>query len=122
MDRDARNLLAFDLADILHTMTDDVLASRWTCRGVDALGGPAADELERLSDDEATISGETLLQLAEGITQTINGEFGAYKPDDTQPWLIIRAIDSTAFDVISSDDNVIAAIRRSFSDVADIPV
>src|SRR5690349_2519553 len=87
-------VLAFDLIDILRVVGPDAESSLWRCRNVECTGD-LADELHRVSDAEATVSGAEMLRLARGVLQIIDGDFEAYRVDETRPWLVVRAIDST---------------------------
>ena len=58
----------------------------------------------QIADDRELISGELLLQLAADITQVIDGKFAGYRLNESQPWLIVTAVDSSAYDVETVDD------------------
>lgn len=49
------------------------------------------------------LSHPRLCEIAADLTQTIEGELRAYRPGESEPWLVIRAVDSSGFDVISDD-------------------
>jgi hypothetical protein len=114
------NFLSFDLREILAAIGNSALASSWRCQYVECTGDNA-EVLHRISDEGRVISGVELVQIVSGIHQTIDGKFQAYRDKANNPWLIIRAVDSTSFDVLSSDSKTLEKMRRNFRDVTDLP-
>ncbi len=114
--------LAFNLRDLLRVLAPLSLVATWTIRsprqgGFEATGAGGI-RLEQLADASARVVGNELLSIADDTVQVIWGEFVAELPDDPrQEWLIIRAIDSSYFEVATSDQTSIAAIKSSFKDV-----
>jgi hypothetical protein len=113
-------VLAFDLIDILRLAGPDAEASSWRCRNVECTGD-LAEELHRASDAESALTGVEMLRLAVGVVQVIDGEFEAYRPDEHRPWLVVRAIDSSEYAVVTQDERLLARIRERFRDVRDSP-
>jgi hypothetical protein len=111
--------LAFDLVDILRLLPEAV-DSEWEISAVECTG-VAAEKLQRLADSQARVPGQILLELAADLIQIIDGEFIGYHKGDEQPWIIIRAVDSTAFDVASEDESVLARMKQHFKNVVDMP-
>lgn len=112
--------LAFDLKDILYLLGQVALESQWEISRVESFGA-AASTFDKLSNGKRRIPGQTLLELAEDVTQIIDGRFAGYRPGEKEPWIIIWAVDSTAYDVQSNDETVLAQIRKRFKQVTDIP-
>lgn len=106
--------LGFDLIDILLVLGDDARRSVWTVHGIEALGR-RADELHD------KVLGEQLVELARGVDQVIDGTLAGRLPGADAPWIVIRAVDSSAFDVETTREDVIDALRARFSRVADLP-
>ena len=52
--------------------------------------------------------------------QVVEGEFQGFRDDERSPWIIIRAVDSSAYDVLAEDDRIVERIRRSFRNVNEI--
>jgi len=119
-DKDARNVLTFDLKDILPLLGEKGLNSTWSIKGLEAIDGEAAKELHALSDTEQVVSGERLRELAAAISQTIDGEFAGSLNESLEPWIRIRAVDSSAFDIITADRDVYAKIKGRFAEVVEL--
>ena len=120
-DADERDVLTVDLASILEIVGERALASRWRVADVDTTGGEAAEQLYRVSDDRLLIPGRTLLELARGVWQIVDGTFEAYDNDAELPWLIVRAVDSSEWDVLSTDVVVLTELTMAFRDVSEFP-
>jgi hypothetical protein len=119
-DKDARNVLTFDLKDILSLLGEKGMKSTWSISGLEAVDGEAAQELHALSDTEQVVSGHRLQELAAVISQTIDGEFVGSLYDSLEPWIRIRVVDSSAFDIITADREVHAKIKGRFSEVVEL--
>lgn len=119
-DSDSRGVLTFDLRDILRLIPKSI-DSCWELLGVEAMGGAAAEALHTASDSGTRLDGVRLAELASGVSQVIDGEFRAFESRSDEPWLIIRAVDSVSYDVISSDSTVLEKVRRHFGSVRDYP-
>ena len=115
-----RNVLACDLVHFLRLDTEKVLSSTWICKHVWCTGEYAAD-LERISEAGTRVTGAELLRLASGISQVIDGDFVATHTGERQPWLVIRAIDSSEYVVVTADDDFLASVKERFRDVRDSP-
>lgn len=113
-------VLAFDLHDVLRAIGDDALRSSWTVEGVECIGGEAATVLHDLSDRGQTIEGERLLALAAQLTQFVDGELAGRLPGEEREWIKIRAVDSSAYDVLTDRDDVLRTLRTLFRAVQDI--
>lgn len=113
------NFLSFDLIDVLNTVGERTARSRWRVSDVEASGNSAL-LLRTLSDENAQITGVELLGIASDLAQVISGTFEAYLGAD-DPWLIIRAVDSSEYDVECDDPSVFASLRARFSDITLIP-
>ncbi len=110
----------FDLRDILSVLGDDVERSVWTAMGVECLGEDAAAALERASDGGEVLPGSRLRELACDDVQIVDGEFSGRLPDQEAAWIVIRAVDSSAFDVETDREDVLEALRSRFERVEDL--
>ena len=120
-DRDpTTGALAFDLRDILAPLGRDGERSAWSVRDVECLGGDAAQELHDASDSMRVLTGSRLIELARAVGQVIEGEFSGRLPGDVADWIVIRAVDSSAFDVYTDQEEVLSAFKSSFGCVEDL--
>ncbi len=74
--------------------------------------------MEALAQDNARLSGSDLTALAEETRQVIWGEFvgsGPTKSDKT--WVIVRAVDSTLYEIDTDDKAVLSKISSTYKDV-----
>ena len=78
--------------------------------------GDAANELEALSDDGKSVDGSRLIELAARTRQVIWGEFRGRLPVEVADSLVIKAIDSTLWEVFGSDEHL-RKIEVAFHDV-----
>jgi len=78
-------------------------------------------ELEQDSEAICLLSGHDLMAATDRVLQVIDGEFDAFDDDQNKPWVIVRAIDSSFWEVESSDANVLAAVRGCFHRVEENP-
>lgn len=120
-DLNDQNVLTVDLVDVLRLLGDVLVQTRWKLSGVEALGGSAAEKLQRLSDAQGEVSGQTLLELAAEVDQVVDGEFQGFRGNDLSPWIVIRAVDSSSYDVLTDDHRIVEQIRGRFSTVSEIP-
>lgn len=118
------NLLEFDLRHILAALGSRARAWCWMVSGVAAydepldVTGEQAERLEELAASGRRIAGDRLGDLANGIRQVIWGEFHAYEdPGATVPVLIVRAIDSSFYEVATDDRRVLHRLEATFRDV-----
>lgn len=119
-DQTTDGFLRVNLIDILEKITPKALNSKWKIANLECLG-EAAEELYKICDEQQQISGALLLQLATEITQVIEGRFEAYDLDQSQPWLIITAVDSSAYDVETVDEKILDRLQEQFEEVSDFP-
>jgi hypothetical protein len=120
-DRNESGVLALDLKDVLKALGARVSQSRWTIADVEAIGGAAADALMGYPDQSLALNGKELLELAEGVDQIVNGRFAAFTGNSERPWVTVFAVDSSAFDVVAEDEEVLDGIWVAFNDVEVIP-
>jgi hypothetical protein len=114
------NLLAVDLIDILRLLGSDVEGNSWEISQVECVGSDA-EALHQIADSETRVSGMKLFEIASNLMQVIYGTFKAYRLGESIPWIVIRAVDSSAYDVETQDEAVLDRIRNSFTQVTDLP-
>lgn len=113
--------LAFDLRDLLRLLAPLSLQARWTVSSFEdefEATGEGAVRLEQLANNESSITGNDLAALADNTWQIIWGEFaGVLAGGSDRPWITIRAVDSSFFEVETSDEAAAAKIISHFRDV-----
>lgn len=117
LDRDPdRGLPEVDLLEILDAIRADVETSLWTCAG-----GESADALREASDRADVLLGSALLELLRGVTRVVDGELSGALYGEDEPWVRVRAVDGSAFDVESTRPSVLERMRARFERVEDLP-
>ncbi len=106
----------FDLYDVLLAIGEPAIDSIWIADGTECLG-KSAEEIHACDKTQLQIPGKEFVRMASRIYQTIEGCFYAYHESSKNPWLVIRAVDGSGFDVSTSSNKVIASIKRCFRDV-----
>jgi hypothetical protein len=113
---DADGVLALDLKDLMALVAPRDLNDLWFVRGVEALDEENA--LNRLSDSKTPIQGSDLAALAQKVDQVIDGEFGC--PASAEPTRVLfRAVDSTCWEVVTDDEQLLRRVRAQFRDVRE---
>jgi hypothetical protein len=115
-------ILAFDLRDLLRALGPHSLAADWTIVSPDESSfeatGAGGMRLEELAETSSTIGGDELLGLADDTVQVIWGNFVGKLPQNPhEDWVTIRAVDSSFYEVESSDEVSIAHLVSHFGDV-----
>jgi hypothetical protein len=118
--------LAFDLIDFLRVLAPRSLQANWTVSSFEdefEATGEGAARLEELAENGGSITGDELLALAENTWQVIWGEFVGVLPDGSgQPLITIRAVDSSYYEIITSEEETAATIKAHFNDVRAVGV
>ena len=131
---DYRNgVLALDLRDLIDLLAPRSIEAGWTVspvklenpklgRSIDEFmmtgpGRPGEDQLELLAASGSSVSGLMLAEYAHATSQVIWGQFAGSLPAQSDIWVVIRAIDSTFYEVTTSDDEVLAKIKSAYNDV-----
>ena len=78
--------------------------------------------MDEISDRGVSISGEELMRIVSGIIQTIDGDFEARDGEAENAWLVIKAVDSSLFEVWSDDLELLRRVRETFQQVSDLPL
>jgi hypothetical protein len=117
-DRRPNRVLAFDLRELLSLIRDDARRMEWSVADLECIGA-SASELENLTLPGARVHGDVLLALAEGIEQVIDGEFCAYEPGNSSPIYLLRAVDSSSWDIAADRDELLDVFRKRFTAVVE---
>ncbi|RPI67992.1 MAG: tetratricopeptide repeat protein [Geobacteraceae bacterium] len=108
-----------DLHGLLIALGERALHSTWFGSGVDCYGEKAA-ELHAFTDQNKPIEGRDLLHITTGIRQTIEGDFQAFDPGATSPWIFIRAWDGTGFHIETNDPEIKNQLKQHFQAVDNV--
>lgn len=121
------HVLALDLRDLLRLLAPRSLEARWVVSTVKSskpghewfeATGEGGERLEGLAQDDGQLSGSELAALAEDTRQVIWGEFvGSVPTQPDKPWVIIRAVDSTFYEIVSEDEAVLDKVSSTYKDV-----
>jgi len=130
-------VLALDLSDLIDLLAPRSLEASWTASPVRVnhpdpgrfydefmMTGsrpPGEDQLEELAANGLSVGGVTFSEAAHAAHQVIWGQFVATLPEQNEPWVDIRAIDSTFYEVTTSDKAVLDAIWLAYKDVRVAP-
>jgi hypothetical protein len=129
-------VLALDLRDLIDLLAPRSLEATWTVSPVrlnypelgpldefmmTGPGDPGEDQLERLAASGLSVGGAKLAEAAHQAWQVIWGQFTAILPGQGDAWVIIRAIDSTFYEVTSSDEVALNVIQSTCADVRVAP-
>lgn len=122
-----QNVLALDLRDLLRLLAPRSLQANWIVSTVKSskpgqerfeATGESGEQLEALAQDNAWLSGSDLAALAENTRQVIWGEFvGSGPTQSDKTWVIIRAVDSTFYEIDTDDKAVLSKISSTYKDV-----
>ncbi len=106
-------VLEAQLSDLLELSGQRGRSAEWRVSGVEATG-PEAPRLHGTTDSGGVLDGDSLFAIARGVDQVIDGRFVAHDPGEPQPWLVLRAVDSTSWDVASMDAALMSAVRSRY--------
>jgi hypothetical protein len=113
IDQKDGGFLTLDITDILEVLGPRALDAVWRMSNVECVG-PLADAVHHISDQGEWVPGRRLAELAKGLNQTIDGTFVASDVPGGTPWLTIRAVDSSLFEIETGDEEVLQLIRAHF--------
>lgn len=113
LDRDQYGTLVPTLSELLTLLTGPAMLLTWILSDVEAVGSEA-EALQEAAEADRRLTFDELLQLAKGVAQVIDGEFVGYDSHQEKR-LVIRAVDSSAFDVESDDETVVRLVEGKFS-------
>jgi hypothetical protein len=108
-----------DLYALIVALGDRALRSTWLGSGLEC-EGENAEELQARTDYNRPIPGRDLLDITSGIRRTIQGDFTAFDPDATAPWLFIRAWDGNGFYLETNDTQVKQRLKSQFPEMQEV--
>jgi hypothetical protein len=108
-----------DLYDLILALGERALHSTWLGSDVDCYGAKAK-ELYAFTENNQPIDGRDFLQITSGIQQTSEGDFQAFDPGATSPWIFIRAWEGSGFYVETNDPQIERQLKRQFASVEEV--
>ena len=113
--------LDFDLRDVLAALGQRVVTSRWRCPRLRYTSRDERDVpvLEQAGTEGRPVAGSDLAGGIGELLQVIDGEFEAFDENEVR-WAVIRAVDSSWWEVWSDDKSVLEAVRTTFRITEDI--
>ena len=114
--------LNFDLAEILACLGESLRSSTWRCLNLNYTSRNEQDipVFHDPPDEARRVTHVEFLRATDQLLQVIDGDFEAIRPGEDAPWLRIRAIDSSWWEVYSTDEAALRAVRARFADVREI--
>ncbi|MFY0573458.1 hypothetical protein ACN28S_03015 [Cystobacter fuscus] len=110
-----------NLDELLRVLEQFVMGFTWKLHPGEIAPGPSAERIESV-DPEELMNTLDLLRLITPDVQIIDGEILGYAhPGQELPAVVLRAVDSTSWDIESEDEEVLSVIRKVFPDAMDIP-
>jgi hypothetical protein len=128
--------LTFDLKDVLAALGDRVWQWTWCVLELDAIGHEIEPFCQSVDSQPNGFWVDTaeFLMLADRIVQTISAQFLAFRRDvdrtelqsedlnsarfpQNEIQLVIRAVDSSYFEVYAKEESIVRAINSRFSSV-----
>jgi hypothetical protein len=107
--------LEFDLAQVLLALGEPAAQSRWKCSRLHYVSNDDCDidVLEQASAPNGSVRGADLVNGIQQLAQVIDGDFEATDAAGRQ-WVLVRAVDSSWWEVWSEDESVLGAVRNTF--------
>jgi hypothetical protein len=106
------------LAEILVLLRPRVLNFSWALRLVEVAPHPMARALESVSP-ETSLGTLELIHLVSPDVQVIDGEVVG-SVDGASPRIVVRAVDSTSWDIESDDEEIVSEARRAHPDATEL--
>jgi hypothetical protein len=109
--QDDRYLSLWEILSALGSLIENL---QWQVQIEELAPGPGESRLETMVAD-TTLDTRELLDASRGDVQIIDGLLSGFKADEARfPYLTIRAVDSTWWDVDADDEAVIRTLRAHF--------
>jgi hypothetical protein len=103
------------LSDLLDVLGGDATRSSWTLHDLELAPSPAAERIYDAISDGSAVPGNRLRDLAVIGLQVIDGILEARAHAEADPWVSVRAVDGSWWDVVAAD-NVLRRFQDAFPD------
>jgi tetratricopeptide (TPR) repeat protein len=104
---------------VITALGERALHSTWFGTGVECYG-EKAEELYAFTDHNRPIQGRDFLLITSGIRQTIKGDFQAFDPGASAPWIFIRAWEGSGFYIETDDPKITKQLKTYFQAVQEV--
>jgi hypothetical protein len=109
------------IRDILTALEDVVAGLQWRVRIDEMASGPGPNRLKEVGPD-AWLDTSGLLDATANDVQVIDGQLSGYQArESASPHILVRAVDSTWWDIESDDDDVAQAVVNRLPNVVPMP-
>jgi tetratricopeptide (TPR) repeat protein len=108
-----------DLYGLIVVLGERALNSIWYASDVDA-DGEKAEELYTFTNQKAPVEGHDLLEITSGIYQMHAGDFQAFDPGATYPWIFIRVWGGKGFYVETNDPKIKERLENHFQSIEKV--
>jgi hypothetical protein len=108
------------LSELLDLLGPAAVRSTWVLHELELAPSPAAERIYAAMRDHETMPGALLAELATKELQVVEGVLEAHEESDAEPWIELRAVDGSWWDVLSGDDAVLRRFAERFPDVAPL--
>jgi hypothetical protein len=106
------------LVAVLAAIGPPAVTARWRLR-MHEVFGESAETMYELAQQGTEVSGERLAELDHGYLQIVDGELTTIL--GSSPAIVVRAVDSSWWDVESDTSEIIDSVRRAFPDATELP-
>lgn len=119
-------LLKVNLSDLITLFYEDASSAVWLVKPVKLqdgyeyfeVTGVLKDQFEQIANSNELIGGNDLFELVQNTVQVIWGEFHAFTEEGAdKAFVIIRAIDSTFYEIETSDEDLRGLIKSNYQNV-----
>jgi tetratricopeptide (TPR) repeat protein len=114
-----RSERGLDLYELIAALGERALRSVWSGSGVEC-SGEKAEELYAFAGQDRPIEGRDLLEITAGIQQTVAGDFQAFDPGGSSPWIFVRAWEGSGFYVETNDPKIKERLKSHLQGVEEV--
>src|SRR5206468_2574375 len=82
--------------------------------------GEKAEELYAFTNQDRPIQGRDFLRITSGIRQTMEGDFQAFDPVASSPWIFIRAWHGSGFYIEADNTQIEQQLKAHFQAVEKV--
>lgn len=110
-----------NVPDLLAAVGPSLWQLTWGVVATEVSPHPLASRLEALTRDVRVETKELVSLFGSGLQLVDGSVHGFAGLEQRTPALVVRAVDSTSWDVESADVEILNAIKRAYADARDLP-